>query len=82
MEWSQFLLMIGAFVGLFTWSRTENRSDYKHTQSMLESNRNLMDANRKEINQMFNAIIQENKDFHGRLCALEEKYINWKMEQK
>lgn len=34
--------------------------------------------NHKEIH----AIAQEMKDFHGRLCALEEKYKNWLMSEK
>ncbi len=34
--------------------------------------------NHKEIH----AIAQEMKDFHGRLCTLEEKYYQWLMRDK
>lgn len=32
-----------------------------------------LDENRKETNDLLRAIQQEMKDFHGRLCAIEER---------
>jgi len=55
MEWLQILTIIVANFGLFLWIRSESRSDYRHTDSIL------------------NAIKDEMKDFHGRLCAIEER---------
>jgi hypothetical protein len=66
MDWVQFGLMFVTFVGLFIWNRTENRSDMRHMDSKLESNRNLIIA-------FHEAIKEEMKDFHGRLCAIEER---------
>jgi hypothetical protein len=62
MDWTQFGLMLTAFVGLFIWNRTESRTDMRHMDAKLESNRNLILAIHEEI-----------KDFHGRLCSLEER---------
>jgi len=63
MEWTQFVIFsIGVF-GLFIWNRTESRSDARSTDAKLEAIRSLMYE-----------IIQESKDFHGRLCSLEERW--------
>ncbi len=62
MEWSQFIILIIAFVGLFTWNRTESRNDIRHMDSKLDANRELI-----------RAIHDEMKDFHHRLCVIEEK---------
>lgn len=62
MEWTQFVIFsIGVF-GLFIWNRTESRADARHTDAKLEAIRALMYQ-----------VIQESKDFHGRLCAIEER---------
>jgi len=60
------LLTMGGFfisiVGLFIWNRSESRTDMRHMQSLLTS-----------MNSQINAIQSEIKDFHGRLCAIEER---------
>lgn len=62
MDWTQFsIFFIGVF-GLFIWNRTESRADIRHMDTKLESTRELV-----------RAIHDEMKDFHGRLCAIEEK---------
>jgi hypothetical protein len=35
-----------------------------------------LDEHRKETNAILLSIQQEMKDFHGRLCAIEERYRN------
>ena len=55
MEWAQFVILIVAFVGLFTWNRSESRADVRMITALIDS------------------IQKEMKDFHGRLCAIEEK---------
>ena len=62
MDWTQFAIMLLAFLGLFTWNRTESRNDIRHMDAKLESTRELV-----------RAIHDEMKDFHGRLCAIEER---------
>lgn len=50
---------IGATVTLFILSKN-------HASTALEKNR-------KETNRLIEAIHQEMRDFHGRLCAIEER---------
>lgn len=62
MDYIQFSIFLVSVFGLFIWNRTESRNDYRHTDAKLEAIRSLM-----------HALIEENKDFHGRLCSLEQK---------
>lgn len=63
MDWTQVLTMIVTNIGfvtaIFLWSRRESRSDYRHMEARTDA--------------ILNAIKDEMKDFHGRLCAIEEK---------
>lgn len=49
-------------IPLFLWNRAESRADIRHMDSKLESTRELV-----------RAIHDEMKDFHNRLCIIEEK---------
>jgi hypothetical protein len=62
MEWTQFIIMFLGMLGLFAWNRAEARSDNRHMD-------NKMDA----IRELTHAIHLEMKDFHTRLCAIEER---------
>jgi len=66
MEWTQFVIMFLGMIGLFAWNRAEARSDSRHMDSKLENFRH-------ETSSILLAIQEEMKDFHGRLCAIEEK---------
>lgn len=66
MDWTQFAIMFVTFVGLFIWTRTENRADMRHMDAKLESNRALTTA-------FHEAIREDIREFHGRLCAIEER---------
>ncbi len=58
-------LIIGnsaVIVPLFLWTRSESRADIRHMDAKLESTRELV-----------RAIHAEMKDFHTRLCVIEEK---------
>lgn len=59
MEWTQFLILLVTIAGLFFWNRSESRNDYRHMEAKTDA--------------ILNAIKDEIKDFHGRLCAIEEK---------
>jgi hypothetical protein len=61
-DWMQFVIFIGSTVGLFFWNRSESRADYRHMDAKLESTRELV-----------RAIYDESKDFHNRLCKIEER---------
>lgn len=65
MGWEHILALIlgnSAFIiPLFLWNRAESRSDIRHMDNKLESTRELV-----------RAIHDEMKDFHNRLCRIEE----------
>ena len=67
MEWAQFIIMFVGVVGLFAWNRVESRADTRHMQAQIRANGEL-------IREVHNEIHMEMKDFHGRLCAIEERY--------
>lgn len=62
MEWTQFIIFFVGVFGLFLWNRAEGRADSRHLQTLIQSNRDLIDAIREDV-----------KDFHGRLCSIEER---------
>lgn len=66
MEWVQFIIFFIGVFGLFIWNRSESRSDIRHMDAKLEGQRNLI----LSVHQETTALM---KDFHGRLCAIEER---------
>lgn len=59
MEWTQVISLFLANAGLIAWFRSESRADWRHMDNKLDTT--------------IKAIQEEMKDFHGRLCAIEEK---------
>lgn len=59
MDSIQLVIFLATIVGTFLWSRSESREDNRRIENLVDS--------------MHREIMQEMKDFHGRLCALEEK---------
>lgn len=49
-------------IPLFLWNRAESRADIRHMDAKLESTRELVRAIHDEV-----------KDFHIRLCKIEER---------
>ena len=66
MEWYHVLgIVLGNMtivLPLWLWARAESRSDYRH-----------LDAKIDAIRELTYAIHSEMKDFHNRLCAIEER---------
>ena len=66
MEFMQILMLLlgnsALIIPLFLWNRAESRADIRHMDSKLESTRELV-----------RAIHDEMKDFHLRMCAIEER---------
>ena len=62
MEWVQFVIFFIGVFGLFLWNRAEARADIRHMDNKLDANRELISA-----------IHLEMKDFHSRLCSIQEK---------
>jgi hypothetical protein len=69
-EWYYVLVTVlgnaALIIPLWLWMRGEARSDARHADSKLE-------AYRAETFGLLSAIQTEMKDFHGRLCAIEER---------
>lgn len=66
---TEIATVLGVIVGnaalvipLFLWNRAESRADIRHMDSKMESTRELVRAIHDEI-----------KDFHARLCQIEER---------
>lgn len=77
MEWTQLALFFIGVFGLWLWQRTESRTDSrKHEAEIKELRREMIDIMRdlKEDGRIFREQwAAESKDFHGRLCAIEER---------
>lgn len=76
-ELIEFFALIITIVGLFIWNRSESRSDIRHMDARLDTNIKHMDSKLEiyvgSIREEVRAIQQEIKDFHGRLCAIEDR---------
>lgn len=57
-----FIANASLFISMFLWVRSEARTDNRHMDAKLESTRELV-----------RAIYEETKDFHNRLCLIEER---------
>jgi hypothetical protein len=66
MEWTQFGILVITLAGLFFWNRTEARADSRKAD---QDNKDL----RRDVIDIMRSIQEEMKDFHGRLCAIEER---------
>ncbi len=77
MEWMQFVILILAMTGMFFWNRTEARSDSRHfdneTKEIRREMIEIMRSTNSSMQASVDAMRQESKDFHGRLCAIEER---------
>jgi len=66
MGWEHILALVlgnsALIIPLFLWNRSESRSDIRHMDAKLEATRELV-----------RAIYDESKDFHNRLCKIEER---------
>jgi hypothetical protein len=69
MDWTQVLTIIASNIGLILWVRSESRADYRHLE---QKTLQLITGIKEDVSAMH----QEMKDFHGRLCSLEEKMKN------
>lgn len=70
MEWYQIISIVFGNITwvlpLFLWARSENRNDWRKCD---EENKQL----RRDMIDIMRSIDKEMKDFHGRLCAIEER---------
>lgn len=67
---------------MFLWTRAEARNDARHMDTnarhmdaKLDANRELIRAVHEESKNIQISILHEIKDFHGRLCTIEERRL-------
>lgn len=65
-SWIQIISLFLANSGLILWFRMESRNDWRHMD-------NRVDAIRQDMKDFHVAMLQESKDFHARLCIIEER---------
>jgi len=65
MEWTQVLTILGGNIAMFLWAVRQGRSDFLHLDKKI-------DENRRENMNFLKAIQEEIRDFHNRLCKIEE----------
>lgn len=63
MVWEQFLILLVSLGGMFLWIKQD-----------ITANRVEASADRRDMLQLMRGIQEEIKDFHGRLCSIEERH--------
>lgn len=66
--WIQFGITLITTSGLFLWVRTESRADFRKSE---EETKQL----RRDLVDVMRCMEKEMRDFHGRLCAIEERRL-------
>ena len=66
MDWTQFAVFLITILGMFFWLRTEANNDRREHAAISASDR-------RDLLQIIREIKDEQKDFHGKLCAIEER---------
>lgn len=64
MDWIQFILFIIALTGMYFSLKSDANRDRESAKEDRREMLNIMRSHEKEM-----------KDFHGRLCTLEERYL-------
>lgn len=70
MEWSQFFGFLLTIAGLFFWNRSESRSDHRELKTSTDAQLLAIREDMKAFRELW---AQETRDFHGRLCSIEER---------
>lgn len=72
-NWFQIFSLFLANAALIIWFRSEARNDWRHMDAKIDATHAKIDANQKQTLALIEAIQKEITDFHGRLCAIEER---------
>lgn len=79
-----FCQILGVVIGnaaiivpLWLWSRAENRADMREVHNVQAADRrdilNMIEAIKEEGRIFRQTMADESREFHGRLCAIEER---------
>lgn len=75
MDWAQVIAIVGSTIGCCYYFR-------KETKEQLNSVREEMKETREEWKSWRASHDEEMKDFHGRMCKLEERYLQFLESRK
>lgn len=73
MDWIQFSLFAIAMFGMIGWQKKDSQKEYDRMECNLQAIREEVKENAKETRDLIFSIHAAMKDFHGRLCAIEER---------
>lgn len=73
MEWYQVLTIVGANLGMFLWATRQARADFLHSDRKIDENRKETASIVKSMQENLVAIKDDMRDFHNRLCEIEQK---------
>ena len=73
MDWIGVLALFVANGGLIFWMRSESRQDWRMMDAKMDQVNARMEQHKAETNAILREIKDELKDFHGRLCTIEER---------
>lgn len=65
--------ILAVMISLFLWLRTEANADRRHIQDVQREDRKDLLQISRSLEITMQAIQQEMKDFHNRLCSIQEK---------
>lgn len=68
--WLQVISLFFANFAIILWFRAESRSDWRHMDNKLETFKTEI---RSDMHSFREQWMQETKEFHARLCAIEER---------
>lgn len=72
-DWIQFTLLLMTLGGCFSWLKADTALNRSEAAADRRDMLNLMRAIEREGKEFRETMAQESKDFHGRLCAIEER---------
>lgn len=70
MHWGEVLAIIGSNIALISWLRSDMKSFESKIEADMKSFENKIES---KVDSIKEQIQQESRDFHGRLCAIEER---------
>lgn len=75
MDWIQFILFLLAVLGMLYSMKTDSQRDRDRASEDRKDILKLVRTMESENRTIVESIKTEMKDFHGRLCTLEERYL-------
>ena len=73
MNWTQFALFFLGVGGLWLWNRAEANADRRESNADRREIHALLEAIRQDAKEFREIWANESKEFHGRLCEIEER---------